>query len=92
MENSRRYEFCEETVRIALASGLTRSQVANDLGVEISKLNEWIIANQDIEFVSKENLSLAKENDRLRRENYFLKEERDILKRAAAIFAKQMKE
>ena len=61
-------EFRQDAVRIALTSGLTRKQVADDLGVGMSTLNKWITAHRDIDVVSKEDLSLAQENDRLRRE------------------------
>lgn len=74
-------EFRQDAVRIALTSGLTRKQVADDLGVGMSTLNKWITAHRDIDVVSKEDLSLAQENDRLRRENRILKEERDTLKK-----------
>ena len=75
-------EFRQDAVRIALTSGLTRKQVADDLGVGMSTLNKWITAHRDTDVVSKEDLSLAQENDRLRREIRILKEERDILKKA----------
>tara|TARA_R100001143_G_C3260762_1_gene87699 strand:+ start:108 stop:383 length:276 start_codon:yes stop_codon:yes gene_type:complete len=80
-------EFRQDAVRIALTSGLTRKQVADDLGVGMSTLNKWITAHRDTDVVSKEDLSLAKENDRLRREIKLLKEERDILKKATQFFA-----
>ena len=80
-------EFRQDAVRIALTSGLTRKQVADDLGVGMSTLNKWITAHRDTDVVSKEDLSLAKENDRLRREIRFLKEEREILKKATQFFA-----
>ena len=80
-------EFRQDAVRIALTSGLTRKQVADDLGVGMSKLNKWITAHRDTDVVSKEDLNLAKENDRLRREIRILKEERDILKKATQFFA-----
>ena len=76
-------------MRIALTSGLTRKQVAYDLGAEMSTLNKWITTHRDTDVVSKEDLSLAQENDRLRRENRILKEERDILKKATQFFANQ---
>jgi len=72
-------EFRQDAVRIALTSGLTRKQVADDLGVGI--LNKWITSHRDTDVVSKEGMSLAQENDRLRRENRVLKEEREILKK-----------
>jgi len=81
-------EFRNDAVRIALTSGLTRKQAADDdLGVGMSTLNKWITAHRDTDVVSTEDLSLAKENDRLRRENRILKEERDILKKATQFFA-----
>jgi transposase len=76
-------------VRIALTSGLTRKQVADDLGVGMSTLNKWITAHRDTDVVSNEDLGLAQENDRLRRENRILKEEREILKKATVFFASQ---
>jgi transposase len=52
-------EFRRDAVRIALTSGLTRKQVADDLGVGMSTLNKWITAHRDTDVVSKEDLSLA---------------------------------
>ncbi len=72
-------EFRADAVRIALASGLTRKQVASDLGVGLSTLNKWVTAHRDTEMVSDKDLDLARENERPRRENRILKEERDIL-------------
>ncbi len=80
-------EFRQDAVRIALTSGLTRKQVADDLGVGMSTLNKWITQHRDTDVVSKEDISLAQENDRLRREIRILKEERDILKKATQFFA-----
>ena len=67
-------------MRIALTSGLTRKQVADDLGVGMSTLNKWITSHRNTDVVSKEDMGLAQENDRLRREVRILKEERGILK------------
>ena len=75
-------EFRQDAVRIALSSGLTRKQVADDLGVGMSTLNKWITAYRDTDVVSKEDLDLAEENERLRPEIRLLKEEREILKKA----------
>ena len=79
MGHGRTDEFRKDAVHIALTSGLTRKQVADDLGVGMSTLNKWITAHRDTDLVSKEDMSLAQENNRLRRENRILKEERDIL-------------
>ena len=85
----RKGEFRADAVRIALTSGLTRKQVASDLGVGLSTLNKWVTAHRDTEVVSDKDLDLARENERLRRENRILMEERDILKKATAFFASQ---
>jgi transposase len=79
-------EFRQDAVRIALTSGLTRKQVADDLGVGKSTLNKWITAHRDTDVVSKEDLDLAKENNRLRHEIRLLKEERGIIKKATQVF------
>ena len=89
MRLKRTDEFRKDAARIALTSGLTRKQVADDLGVGMSTLNKWITAYRDTDVVSKEDLGLAQENDRLRRENRILKEEREILKKATVFFASQ---
>ena len=75
-------EFRKDAVRIALTSGLSRKQIAEDLGVGMSTLNKWITAHRDTDVVSQEDRELAIENERLRRENRILREERDILKKA----------
>ena len=67
-------EFRADAVRIALTSGLTRKQVASDLGVGLSTLNKWVTAHRDTEVVSDKDLDLARENERLRRENRLLKD------------------
>lgn len=87
MGRTRTDEFRKDAVRIALTSGLTRKQVASDLGVGMSTLNKWITTHRDLDVVSKEDQGLAQENDRLRRGNRILKEERDILKKATQFFA-----
>lgn len=69
-------------MRIALPSGLTRKQVADDLSVGMSTLNKWITVHRDTDVVSKDDLIPAKENYRLRREIRLLEEEREILKKA----------
>ncbi|SPH22356.1 hypothetical protein ASD8599_03099 [Ascidiaceihabitans donghaensis] len=81
--------FRQDAVRIALTSGLTRKQAADDLGVGMSTLNIRFTAHRDTNVVSKKDLSLAQENDRFRREKRILKEEREILKKATQFFAGQ---
>ena len=100
MGTGRTDEFRKDAVRIALSSkdqemirgiifpedGLTRRQVADDLGVGLSTLTKWVTAHRDTDVVSAEDRELARENERLRRENRILKEERDILKKGETIF------
>lgn len=47
-------------MRIALTSGLTRKQVASDLGVGLSTLNKWGTAHRDTDVVSDKDLDLAR--------------------------------
>lgn len=89
MGQKRTDEFRSDAVRIALTSGLTRKQVASDLGIGLSTLNKWVTAHRDTEVVSNKDLDLARANERLRRENRILKEEREILKKATQFFAGQ---
>ena len=87
MGTGRADEFRKDAVRIALSSGLSRRQVADDLGVCMSTLNKWVTAHRDTDVVSPEDLELARENERLRREIRILTEERDIPKKATQFFA-----
>lgn len=89
MGTGRTNEFRKDAVRIALTSGLSRRQVAGDLGVGVSTLNKWVASHRDTDVVSPADRDLARENERLRRENRILKEERDILKKATHFFASQ---
>lgn len=89
MGQLRTEEFRKDAVRIALTSGLTRRQVADDLGVGLSTLKKWVTVHRDRDVVSQEDRDLAAENERLRRENRLLKEEREILKKATQFFAGQ---
>lgn len=72
-------EFHKDAVRIALTSGLSRRQVADDLGVGLSTLIKWANARRDTVVVSAEDRELAREHERFRREIRILKKERDIL-------------
>ena len=89
MGRNRSEEFRKDAVRIALTSGLTRRQIADDLGIGMSTLNKWITAHRDTDVVSADDRALARENEQLRREIRILKEERDILKKATQFFASQ---
>ncbi len=73
-------EFKRDAVRIATTSGLTRRQVASDLGVGLSTLNKWVKMVSDETGPPDPDQNLLRENERLRRENRILKEERELLK------------
>ena len=89
MGRNRSEEFRKDAVRTALTSGLTRRQIADDLGIGMSTLNKWNTAHRDTDVVSADDRALARENEQLRREIRILKEERDILKKATQFFASQ---
>jgi transposase len=82
-------EFRREAVRIALTSGLTRRQVASDLGIGFSTLAKWIQRSRPDDLPPSADIDLAKENERLRKENRLLLEEREVLKKATVFFANQ---
>ncbi len=89
MASRRSEEFRHEAVRLALTSGLTRTQIAADLVVGLSTLNKWVQKHQHDDLMSGPHDDLEKENARLRKENRILKEEREVLKKATAFFASQ---
>ena len=82
-------EFKRDPVRIALTSGLTRPQVASDLGVGHSTLGRRVRAFSEESKVPAQDAELLRENERLRKENRILREEREVLKKAAVFFAAQ---
>ncbi len=84
-------EFRREAVRIAQTSGLTRKQIASDLGIGFSTLSNWVQSMKQDGLSSAPQEDLAKENERLRSEVRLLKEERDLLKKATVFFAEQSK-
>ena len=80
-------EFKRDAVRIATTSGLTKRQVASDLGVGLSTLNKWVKMVSDETGPADPDQNLLRENERLRRENRILKEERELLKKGETISA-----
>ena len=60
MVTGRTDEFRKDAVRIALTSGLSRRQIADDLGVGVSTLNKWVNAHRDTDGVSAEDRELAR--------------------------------
>jgi transposase len=82
-------EFRRDAVRIATTSGLTRPQIASDLGVGVSTLNKWVQKHQHDDLMSGPHEDVEKENARLRKGNHLLREEREVLKKATIFFAGQ---
>ncbi len=82
-------EFRREAVRLALTSGRTRREIAEDPGIGLSMLTRWLGQVRGVSEPSEAAVDLHAEMKRLRRENAVLKQERDILKKAAAFFARE---
>lgn len=86
-------EFKAEAVRAATAGDRSLTQVARDLGVNASVLQNWKqrLTASTGEAAGKRDETLEQELRRLRRENASLREDREILKKAAAFFAKEQR-
>ena len=82
-------EFRRESVRLALTSGRTRREVAEDLGIGLSTLTRWVSQSRGSVEPVEARADLHGELRRLRKENAVLKQERDILKKAATFFARE---
>ncbi len=94
MTKQRRFtkDFEDEAVRLALTSGRTQREIAEDLGIGLSTLVRWIGRSRDRAAEGTggpAETDTAAELKRLRRENEILRQERDILKRATAFFARE---
>ena len=73
-------DFKREAVRIATSNGLTRRQVASDLGVGLSTLGKWIGQFSDDPCPAPRDSELRRENEPLRKENRILREESEVSK------------
>ena len=62
-------EFRREAVRLALTSGRTRREIAEDLGIGLSTLTRWLGQERDVRGPSEVPVDLHAELKRLRREN-----------------------
>lgn len=83
-------EFKQQAVRLVEESGLSIRETAEDLGVAVESVRNWV-KQARIDAGGQEGLTSDEraELTRLRRENRVLRQEREILKRAAAWFAKE---
>jgi transposase len=88
-------EFKREAVKLAAQPGMSKAQVARDLGIHISVLRHWIGQFEAGKWEAAPGKSLKSEQqleiERLRRELMKAQTERDILKKAVAYFAKEPK-
>jgi len=88
-------EFKREAVKLAAQPGMSKAQVARDLGIHISVLRHWIRQFEAGKWEAAPGKSLRSEQqleiERLRRELAKAQTERDILKKAVAYFAKEPK-
>jgi transposase len=90
MARSRIYtpEFRDEAVHLVRTSGRSQREIARDLGVPQSTLNEWVDLAHDrplLALTGDERAELLE----LRRRVRVLETEREILKKAAAFFAQE---
>ena len=86
-------EFKQEAVRLATQSGVTKSQVGRELGINPNLLGRWCrdySANGAKAFPGQ-GKPRDEEMASLKRELARVKQERDFLQEAAAFFARQSK-
>lgn len=88
-------EFKREAVRLASKAGVSRRQVAKQLGIHPNVLASWLEKVEQGVWSDKPGAELKteqqKELERLRREVASLKADLDVLKKAAVYFAKESK-
>lgn len=88
-------EFKQDAARLVLEKGYSQQQAAAHLGISLSALGCWVLAERKPSgtesMTEKPGLSLADQAEllRLRKENEQLRMEREILKKAAVFFAKE---
>ena len=83
-------EFRREAVRLALSSGRTRREIAEDLGIGLSTLTRWLREERDASEPSEAPVEVPAELKRLRRENAVLKHLSRIRKRSGGSFSRRM--
>ena len=95
MANRRKFsdEYKREAVRLATQPGVTKSQVASDLGINANLLGRWCkdySANGEAAFPGQ-GKPRDQEMAQLKRELARVKKERDFLREAATFFARESK-
>jgi Transposase and inactivated derivatives len=83
-------EFRKRAVQLVVTQGLSKQQVADDLGCSYESLRNWV-KQHEIDEGKRQGPSTAELDElrSLRRENKILREEREILRKAAAFFARE---
>ncbi|MCC6932126.1 MAG: transposase [Deltaproteobacteria bacterium] len=82
-------EYKDEAVKLVTEGGLTKQQVAEDLGIGLSTIDKWVQERKESKSESETLTESEKEElKRLRKENSQLRTERDFLKKTANYFAK----
>ncbi len=86
-------EYRLDAVRRVEAGDRPLAEVAKELGLAASLLQNWRRKYRDQEKLGGNHpaVSLEEENRRLRRENAMLREDREILKKASTFFAKELR-
>jgi transposase len=84
-------EFKREAVQLTVHPGVTKSQIARELGINPTMLTRWCRELQLGESKAFPGKGHAHDEEvaRLRRELSRVKKERDFLREAAAYFAKE---
>jgi transposase-like protein len=82
-------EFRDDVVRVARKHEATNVQVAQDFGISIATLYDWL-AKADVEEGVRPGLSETETQELrdLKRRNRVLEQEVEVLRRATAYFAK----
>lgn len=83
-------EFNIETVKLVTERGMSRSQVARDMGIDVQTIRKWVkqLAREGEQAFPGQGHPRDDEMVRLRRENDRLRQERDILQKALGIFSR----
>ena len=85
-------EFKREAVRLGTQAGVSKTKVAQELGIGVGILGRWVRESRSGRWEMSAGKPLKSEQqaeiERLRRELNRVKTERDILKKAVAYFAK----
>ncbi len=83
-------EFKKRAVQLVVTEGLSKQQVAQDLGCSCESLRTWV-KQHEIDEGTRQGPSTAELDElrSLRRENKMLREEREILRKAAAFLARE---